>query len=67
MRQTDSNQAVRLLATALLLGVLPATAFAQTGVSDDRVSLPEGPGSLEGVGENVEVDPNMGHAHQRSH
>ncbi|MEO1266859.1 MAG: toxin TcdB middle/N-terminal domain-containing protein, partial [Myxococcota bacterium] len=34
--------------------------MAQTGVSDDRVSLPEGPGSLEGVGENVEMDPNMG-------
>lgn len=35
-------------------------AFAQTGVSDDRVSLPAGPGSLEGVGENVSIDPNMG-------
>ncbi len=35
-------------------------AMAQTGVDDDRVSLPEGPGSLEGVGENVEIDPNMG-------
>ena len=37
----------------------PSWAF-DTGVSDDRVSLPEGPGSLEGVGENVSVDPNMG-------
>ena len=36
------------------------TAWGQTGVSDDRVSLPEGPGSLEGVGENVEVNANMG-------
>ena len=34
--------------------------YAQTGVDDDRVSLPDGPGSLEGVGENVEIDPNMG-------
>lgn len=33
---------------------------AQTGVDDDRVSLPEGPGSLEGVGDDVELDPNMG-------
>ncbi|MBI5493461.1 MAG: VCBS repeat-containing protein [Deltaproteobacteria bacterium] len=33
---------------------------AQTGVSDDRVSLPDGPGSLEGIGENVAVDANMG-------
>ncbi len=35
-------------------------ALAQTGVSDDRVSLPEGPGSLEGIGENVSLNPNMG-------
>src|SRR5690606_30590532 len=40
---------------------LAAPVYGQTGVSDDRVSLPEGPGSLEGVGENVDVDPNMGH------
>ncbi|MCB0968039.1 MAG: VCBS repeat-containing protein, partial [Ilumatobacter sp.] len=31
-----------------------------TGVSDDRVSLPDGPGTLEGVGENVSVESNMG-------
>lgn len=37
-----------------------AGALAQTGVSDDRVSLPGGPGSLEGIGENVALDPNMG-------
>ena len=41
-----------------LFAVVPV-ATAQTGVDDDRISLPEGPGSLEGVGENVEVDPNM--------
>ncbi|MBN1946795.1 MAG: hypothetical protein JW797_14065 [Bradymonadales bacterium] len=35
----------------------------QQGISDDRVSLPEGPGSLEGVGENVEVAGNMGLMH----
>ncbi|MEC9439604.1 MAG: SpvB/TcaC N-terminal domain-containing protein [Myxococcota bacterium] len=34
--------------------------MAQTGVDDDRVSLPEGPGSLEGVGDNIDIDPNMG-------
>ncbi|MEM6862151.1 MAG: toxin TcdB middle/N-terminal domain-containing protein [Myxococcota bacterium] len=37
-----------------------STAAAQTGVDDDRVSLPEGPGSLEGVGDDVEFDANMG-------
>jgi RHS repeat-associated protein len=35
-------------------------AWAQTGVSEDRVSLPEGPGSLEGLGEDVSINPNMG-------
>ena len=48
-----------------LLGVaatlfLPQLAMAQTGVDDDRVSLPAGPGSIDGVGDNVEIDPNMG-------
>ncbi len=42
----------------ILLGA--GVAQAQTGVDDDRVSLPDGPGSLEGVGDNVEIDPNMG-------
>ena len=39
---------------------LSAPALAQTGVSDDRVSLPEGPGSMEGVGEDAEVNASMG-------
>ncbi len=46
-------------ALALALGGGGA-AHAQTGVSDDRVSLPEGPGSLEGIGDDVEVNANMG-------
>ena len=33
---------------------------ADSGVSDERVSLPDGPGSIGGVGENADVDPNMG-------
>jgi RHS repeat-associated protein len=45
-------------ASMICLGA--ADALAQTGVDDDRVSLPDGPGSLEGVGDNVELDPNMG-------
>jgi RHS repeat-associated protein len=48
-------------ALALMTTLHPTAALAfDTGVSDDRVSLPEGPGTLEGVGENVTVDPNMG-------
>ena len=37
---------------------LPAAA--QTGVGDDRVSLPDGPGSLGGMGDNASINPNMG-------
>ncbi|MCA9517364.1 MAG: VCBS repeat-containing protein, partial [Myxococcales bacterium] len=48
-----------LAALALALAAAPA-AHAQTGVSDDRVSLPEGPGSLSGIGDDVAIDPNMG-------
>ncbi len=46
-----------ILAASLMLAT---SAFAQTGVSDDRVSLPEGPGSLEGVGDNTTISPSMG-------
>ncbi|MFN3200502.1 MAG: toxin TcdB middle/N-terminal domain-containing protein [Bradymonadia bacterium] len=34
--------------------------LAQTGVSDDRVSLPEGPGSLEGIGDNAGISASRG-------
>ncbi len=57
MTGNHGRRAFGVLATACLLA---APARAQTGVDDDRVSLPEGPGSLEGIGENVAVDPNMG-------
>ena len=52
-----------LLGSALLLA-FSGVSHAQTGVSDDRVSLPEGPGSLEGLGENIGINPNMGQAAQ---
>lgn len=47
-----------IVASAFLLSAAPAAA--QTGASDDRLSLPEGAGSLEGLGENVSIDTNMG-------
>lgn len=46
--------------TAATLAVSIGSAQAQTGVSDDRVALPDGPGSLEGVGDNAEFNANMG-------
>ncbi|MCA9563831.1 MAG: hypothetical protein KC561_10095, partial [Myxococcales bacterium] len=51
---------MRVLAATATLVLLGNSAVSQTGVSDDRVSLPEGPGSLEGVGDDVDIDPNMG-------
>jgi RHS repeat-associated protein len=47
-------------AIVLLSLLLARSALAQSGVSDDRVSLPDGPGSIGGVGENVSVVGNMG-------
>ncbi|MEO1271585.1 MAG: SpvB/TcaC N-terminal domain-containing protein, partial [Myxococcota bacterium] len=57
----DSTQ-IRLYGLIIAMTLLTSMGQlqAQTGVSDDRVSLPEGPGSLEGVGENVDINPNMG-------
>ena len=57
------KRAVRHLLVCLVTSVVASfwvRAQAQTGVDDDRVSLPAGPGSLEGVGDDVEIDPNMG-------
>jgi RHS repeat-associated protein len=45
-------------ALAAILLTLPA--LASSGVSDERVSLPDGPGSIGGIGENADIDPNMG-------
>ena len=48
-------------ALRLFVALAPATAFAQAaGVSDERVTLPDGPGSIGGVGANVSVNPAMG-------
>jgi RHS repeat-associated protein len=54
-------------AAALLtlgLSLASSSSLAQTGVSDDRVSLPDGPGSLDGLGDNASVNANLG---QMSH
>ncbi|MCA9517477.1 MAG: VCBS repeat-containing protein, partial [Myxococcales bacterium] len=50
------------VAAAALVAALPGAAGAQNGLSDERVSLPDGPGSIGGVGENVDLDANMGSA-----
>ena len=53
--------AIRLAALLASLALAPSAAFAQAaGVSDERVTLPDGPGSIGGVGANVSVNPAMG-------
>ncbi|MBI5544108.1 MAG: VCBS repeat-containing protein [Deltaproteobacteria bacterium] len=61
----DRIAGLGLLAPLFTLAALVASppAWGQgggTGISNDRVSLPGGPGSLEGVGENVAINPSMG-------
>jgi RHS repeat-associated protein len=53
--------AVRLAVVALsCLWPLLVHAQANAGVSDERVSLPQAPGSVSGVGENASVEGNHG-------
>ncbi len=49
--------AIAILALGL---ATPRAARAQSGVSDDRVAVPDGPGSVEGLGDNATLDRNMG-------
>ncbi len=59
MRMRTAECGLRI-GTALALCLLcTVAAKAATGVSEERVSLPEGPGSLEGLGENIELNLNM--------
>ncbi|MEO1271743.1 MAG: SpvB/TcaC N-terminal domain-containing protein, partial [Myxococcota bacterium] len=60
MNTMKKTAAVGLIGLGLGLWVSSGAMAQSSGVSDDRVSLPEGPGSLEGIGENVDVNENMG-------
>ena len=48
------------LSLLALCGGQLAQAEDKNGVSPSRLKLPKGPGSLEGVGENIELNLNMG-------
>jgi RHS repeat-associated protein len=53
----------RLLLGLILAGAaypIQARADVASGVSDERVSLPDGPGSVGGLGSDVSVNPSMG-------
>ena len=57
----EHRGAVGCLALLAMLGMAGRLRAAdKSGVSPDRVRLPKGPGSLEGVGENVDTNLNMG-------
>jgi len=65
MKRTTSIAAharVLVLLPLLCLAALheAAPALADSGVSDSRVSLPAGPGSIDGAAQNASVNPNMG-------
>jgi RHS repeat-associated protein len=60
MCQRSSSPALAPLAIGLLCLVVSGEGLASSGVSDERVVLPDGPGSIGGIGENADVDPNMG-------
>ena len=53
---------VGALALALVFGLVAQDAKAQgkSGVGPSKAKLPSGPGSLEGVGENADINYSMG-------
>lgn len=51
---------LRFIVVACSLWSLSALAQVNTGVSDERVTLPQAPGSVSGVGENASVEGNQG-------
>ncbi len=54
------NTLIRLSAVACALSVSSAWAQGAAGVSDERMRLPQAPGSISGVGENAAVEGNQG-------
>ncbi len=59
MLASRTSQRAAALA-AMVLALSASGARAQSGVSDDRVALPDGPGSIDGIGDNAAVESNMG-------
>jgi hypothetical protein len=58
---------IKLLRLCILTSLLPSVntlresrAEDKNGLSSSRLKLPKGPGSLEGIGENIELNLNMG-------
>lgn len=52
------NALITLYVSVMVMIVSPC--WAQTGASDNRVSLPDGPGSVSGFSDNAEINLNMG-------
>lgn len=56
---TNSVRAMRALLVVCAVSTV-ALAQASAGVSDERINLPEAPGSIDGVGENATAEGNQG-------
>jgi len=60
MKQSPPLARAVALASALVVPLLGLASAHAEGVSPSRLSLPSGPGSLEGIGENAQPNINMG-------
>ena len=61
-RGLDLRRFCSSLLCFLLLGVAPIRAADKSGVSPNSISLPKGPGSIEGLGESFQPTLNTGTA-----
>ncbi len=61
-RRLRAGADAALLAAGLLLAGFPATADDKSGVSPNTISVPKGPGSIEGLGESFQPSLNSGTA-----
>ncbi len=60
MKNIRRRSRLALLLGSALFGALYTPGAHANGVSDGRVSLPDGPGSIQGIGANMNINPNMG-------
>ena len=59
-KNTSTALARRAWVLAVLLLAAGSASANKSGIGPSKVSLPDGPGSLGGVGENADIDLNMG-------
>jgi len=52
-----------VVAEAVVMGAAGANTPSKSGITPSAISLPSGPGSIEGLGESFEPQLNMGNGH----